>query len=261
MIYPIYIPEKKRADLILIPKILNFVLMISFLPVFAYGIYLLCQKGALWGNDEEHFLINVLLGYGLGLGGGMVCHEAAHVVACLSDPKGRWYEAGIMRRGIIVGLYVWLDTSKVKSRLKRVQIYMAGMEMNLVLASLMMILLVNTKEYSFLFPWKRVMFIAMMQNIFLVLFNISFAEGLDGEHTISELFGDSIVDAAKANIQQLFLPKDRREYFKATGAINGGAVMCMSSVILMSQLMIPMVILGDITMFLGDVSTWIGGAF
>ena len=184
----------------------------------------------------------------------MVLHEAAHAVACLSDRNGRWLEAGIMIRWrIIPGAYVWLDTGEIKSRMKKVQINMAGIEMNLLLAGIMMILLVNTRYgFGVLSQYRTAMLYAVIMNIALVLFNISFVEGLDGEHTISEIFGgDSVVDAAKANIRQMVRGKDRRAYFARMG-INGAANLCVSAVVLGFQMVLPLLIIADISMWIGD---------
>ena len=249
---PVYIPRRKRARSV-IPKILNFLLLVSFLPVFLYGVYLICHEGVLFGK-EDHFFLNIVLGEVFGLGGGMILHEAAHAVACLSDRNGRWLEAGIMIRWrIIPGAYVWLDTGEIKSRMKKVQINMAGIEMNLFLAGIMMIMLVNARYgFGFLSKWRTAMLYTVIMNIALALFNISFVEGLDGEHTISEIFGGgSVVDAAKANIRQMVRGKDRREYFARTG-INGAANLCVSAVVLGFQMVLPLLIVADISMWIGD---------
>jgi len=51
---PVYIPRRKRARSV-IPKILNFLLLVSFLPVFLYGIYLICHEGVLFGKEDHFF--------------------------------------------------------------------------------------------------------------------------------------------------------------------------------------------------------------
>lgn len=90
----------------------------------------------------------------------------------------------------------------------------------------------------------------MIQNIFGALLNISFSEGLDGEHTISSLMGASVVDAAKANIQQMTTRKKRKEYFSKTG-VTGVANICTSIIIMGFQLLIPMLLLADISILIG----------
>ena len=250
----VYIPRRKRART-LVPKILNVMLMVSFLPVFLYGVYLICHDGVLLGK-EDNFFLNIVLGQVFGLGGGILLHETAHAVACLSDRRGRWLEAGIMMRwGIIPGAYVWLDTKDIRSQMKKIQINMAGIEMNLLLAGILMVLLVHFRySYGFLSQWRLAMLYAVLMNVSLVLFNVSFAEGLDGEHTISEIFadGNSIVDAAKENIRQMILKKDRKVYFEKNGVACGIANLGVSAIILCFQMLLPLMIAADISMWIGD---------
>lgn len=248
-IHTVYIPNKKSTNSI-IPKILNFLLLISFFPVLFYGIYLFISYGVNWCEDENFFL-NMVLGCGLGIGGGIICHEIAHAIACLSY-NGKFFEAGVMVRGITPGAYVLIDESEIESRLKRAQINMAGIEMNILLAGVMMMLMAKVKVGSCLFEYKTAMFYIMIQNVFGALVNISFVEGMDGEHTISSLIGAPIVDVAKANIRQMTTRKKRKEYFSKAG-INGVANICTSILIMGFQIIIPMLILADISILIGGI--------
>lgn len=249
-LHTLYIPKKKYSRS-MIPKILNLLLCLTFLPVFLCGLYGIYEQGVWWGQ-EQHFILNVLLGYLVGTCGGMFLHEAAHAIACLSNRKGLWLEAGVMIRGLVPGAYVLLDTSRIRNKLYKAQINLAGVEMNLLLSGALMILLTNTRQNSILFPWKSALLYAMVQNLFLAIVNIGFSEGLDGEHTISSILGDSIVDAAKANIQMMLLPENRKEYFAQTG-LGGVVNLCNSVVILGIQLLIPLFMLGDLTLWIGDL--------
>lgn len=252
-IHTVYIPNRKSTNSI-IPKILNFLLLISFLPVLFYGIYLIIDKGVYWG-DADAFFINMVLGYGLGIGAGVVLHEIGHATACLSY-QGKLFEVGIMTKGIMPGAYVLIDDYGIDSRLKKTQINMAGIEMNLLIAGLMMIMMVKVDATSCLFRYKIAMYYIAIQNIFGALLNICLTEGLDGEHTISSLMGTSVVDAAKANILQMTTRKNRKEYFSKTG-ITGVANICTSVLIMAFQLVIPMLIIANICMLIGGVFVWI----
>ena len=231
-----------------IPKILNFLLWTSFLPVFIYGLYRILTHEIIWGI-EEHALLNYLLGNIGGIFLGMILHEAAHAFACLSDRYGRVFEAGFMLNGVLPGAYVLLNESEIKSRLKRAQINLAGVEMNLLLSGILMILMTSG---SFFGEWINAMLYAVIQNVFLALINLTFAEGLDGEHTISTLLGGSVVDAAKANLSILFNRKRRKRYFAKHG-ICGVANMCTSVAILGFQLIVPLLIVADISMWIGEL--------
>ncbi len=248
-IHTLYIPDKKSTRSV-IPKILNLLLMTTFLPVFIYGLHLIIEYGIDWGDGDD-FLVNIMIGTIFGIIGGLICHEAAHAAACLSCRKGKLLEAGIMVRKVIPGAYVWLDTSDIKSKFKLTQISLAGIEMNILLSGVMMILLVVVKKGSILYGWQPAIFEVLIQNLFMALLNICFVEGLDGEHAISELLGGSVFAAAKANIKQMSDKKKRKEYFAITG-INGVANVGISVALLSFKLLIPLFILADIFTFIGD---------
>lgn len=151
---------------------------------------------------------------------------------------------------VTIGAYVLIDESEIKSNTKRAQINLAGVEMNLLLAGVLMIL---ATFGNFLGPWKVALLFAALQNVFLVLMNLAFTEGLDGEHALSSLFGGFVVDAAKANLSVLFDRQRRVDYFAVHG-ICGAANICVSLVILVFQFIVPLVVVADI-------SIWIGALF
>lgn len=244
-LYTLYIPKKRRTNSV-IPKILHLMLCVLVLPLFLYGLHLVYRNG-LWIESDDFFVLNLVLGM-LGTGISIACHEVAHAAACLSN--GGWVlEAGVMMRGMVPGAYVWLDDKGI-SRLKKAQINLAGIKMNILIASLMMIL-ASDARYHIFSRFKTAMVYMMLQNLMMALFNVSLAEGLDGEHTLSALLGcDSVVDAARADMQQFFR-KDRKEYLKQNG-IHAVAKLSASAVILASQFIMPVLVLADISMMIGD---------
>lgn len=246
-LHTVFIPNKTRTNSV-IPKILNFLLWISFFPVFIYGLYRILTYGVIWGV-EENYILNLLLGNIGGILLGMVLHESAHAFSCLSDRNGRLFEAGLMLNGFLPGAYVLIDESEIKSRLKRAQINLAGVEMNLLLSGVLMIMMTLGGPFD---GWKTAMLFAVIQNVFQALINLTFAEGLDGEHTISTLLGGSVVDAAKANLSLLFDSKRRKKYFEEHG-ICGVANICTSLAFLGFQLIIPLVIIADISIWIGEL--------
>lgn len=206
-IHTLIIPSKHRTNSV-IPKIVNLLLWISFLPIFIYGFYRIFTYGIIWGM-QNNVVLNFLLGNIGGIVLGVISHETAHAIACLSDRNGRFIEAGIMKRnGIIPGAYVLIDDIDIKSRLKKLQINLAGIEMNLLLSGVIMILM--TSE-GFLDKWKIAMLYAMIHNILQALINIIPVHGLDGEQVISTLLDVSVVDAAKVNNFLLFDIKRRKK--------------------------------------------------
>ena len=92
-------------------------------------------------------------------------------------------------------------------------------------------------------------------NIICALLNISFAEGLDGEHAMSSLIGTLVIDVAKANILQMTTRKNRKKYFSRMG-ITGVANVCTSVLIIGFQLIIPIFILTNICIFIESLILW-----
>ena len=251
MLHTVYIPGRKYAGTI-IPKILNSLLWLTFLPVFLYGLFRLSRYDIEFGMNCNYFFANVIIGIVGGLLLGMILHEVGHAIACLANMKGAFLEAGFMIRGILPGAYVMIDATDVTNRRKKAQIYLAGIEVNLLLSGLLMILMTSVRENSFFGEWKIAMLYAVVQNVILALINISLVEIFDGEHTMRALFGGPIVDAAKANLKQMFSSKKRRNYFRKNG-INGIANICTSVVVLVFQIFIPLLILAEISIFVGGV--------
>ena len=248
-IYTIFIPKKKTTKSI-ITKMMNKLLCMLFLPVFLYGLYCVYQQGTQFEISENIFL-STILGYILGVFGGVIFHEGGHIIACLSNRKGRWIEAGVMLSGRIPCVYVALDDSEIQNRLKKVQVNMAGIEMNLFLAGIMMMWWVNIAENSFLFDWRPAILQVAIQNIFLALINITFCENLDGEYAISTIVGHAVDEVAQANIRQMFTKAKRKRYIQKNG-INGVAYLfCSVFFIFIQHASMPLMILADISIMIG----------
>lgn len=244
--HALYIPNKKKSQSI-IPKIFNFLMLCFCIPVFLFGLYRVILLDVM--ITFNHFLIGNL--------GGVICgvtlHELAHAMAALSY-GGCWFEAGIMWGGLLPGAYVLVDDSNIKNILKRVQINLAGIEMNLLLSGILLMLISYSFHYSLLYEWKDAMFYAVIQNVVQAFLNLSFIEGLDGECAISLLLGkDSVVKNAKKNILCIFEKKLRKRFFRKRG-INGMADICVSVVVLISQLLLPLLVLFGISILIGVIS-------
>ncbi len=237
-LYTLFIPREMRARSVL-PRVLNDLLLSLCIPLLLFGIYRVFCCGVHF-NDTY-----TLTGSVVGLLIGIVLHELGHTVACLGY-GGRWMEAGVMRRGLIPGAYVLIDYSGIRSRLKKVQINLAGVEMNLLLAGVLLTVFSYADDCRLLYYWSGAASAASLQNILLVCLNLTFVEGFDGEQVISLLLGkESAVGAARASVRCLFDRRKRRRYFEREG-INGLANVLVGSIILLFQLLIPILILAEI---------------
>lgn len=191
ILHTVYIPAEHNTKSI-IPKIYNFLLYTGFIPMFLYGLYKLLFTSYRLNTDY------MILGYILATAIGLIMHEISHAMACLAY-GGDFFEAGVMWQKFYPGAYVLIDKSEIKSKLKRVQIDVAGAEMNLVLAGVFFVLCTLIEGMSGLF------FMAAFTNGFLAVINLAFIDGLDGCSVIGELIGLSGgVDGAKSILRKEF---------------------------------------------------------
>ncbi len=155
---------------------LNLLLLCCFAPILLIGILVfMSSEPKLSGS---HTVLSLLTGYI----GGAVLHELAHANACLAY-GGRVFEIGALFRLPFVGAYVLMDESSIKCRMKRVQVNAAGIEMNLLLAGVLLLVASLTKRNSGFY------FNMALANAITALLNLLLIQGLDGEHIMSDLLG------------------------------------------------------------------------
>jgi len=179
----------------------NNLLMISWLPVLIIGIIMFKENIFLIEDDM------MWLGHIIGLAFGIILHEFGHAFAGVSY-GAKVFEMGVMRMYYMMpGAYVIMDENKVKNKLKRVQIYAAGVETNLLLAGVFLIL-------SSVFTSLSGMFlIAAIQNGFLAVMNLTLIKGLDGMAIVNELLGiEDVAESASDVILNRGLRIDLREH-------------------------------------------------
>ncbi len=155
---------------------LNWLLLISFLPMLAFGAY----------SFHDRFVTGDFLITGLIVGTmiGLVLHECCHAISCCGY-GGTVHEAGVMVSYFIIpGAYVMINTSDIKNRLRRAQVNAAGVEMNLLIAGLSLYLA------SVYYDIGGFMLGCAIANGFTAFINLSCTFGLDGEHILGNLIGD-----------------------------------------------------------------------
>lgn len=123
---------KTTQKMRIVSKILNFLLMISFVPIFIVGLYAVKDIYNMVDQSDFSYLIGLCVGSALGV----TLHECAHASAGLGY-NAHLFTCGIMI-GITPGAYVELDDEHISS-LKKAQISAAGIEMNLLLCGISMI--------------------------------------------------------------------------------------------------------------------------
>lgn len=169
----LYIPRKRRNK----SKILggfNMLFMLGCIPSFLLGMKNLAGNMENISQNISLVLIMVLLMVSL------MFHECAHVVSCLCY-GGTFFEAGILKKSFyIAGTYVLIDCSNAKPR-ERMQVALAGVEANILLAGVLLYIASKGGELSGEF------FVAAIQNTLLAICNLSIKDGFDGCTVLGEI--------------------------------------------------------------------------
>lgn len=234
LIYSLIIPRRTRARTP-IPRILNLLLMILWLPVLIIGFQM--QSMAHWSTDS----LQLWLGIALGILTGACLHETAHAVATLGY-GGRFLEAGFLLQFFMPGAYIMRNDDYVKNPLHRAQILAAGAEANLMLCGIFLGL-------AGLFPQAGcLLFGAGMCNLLIGTANLTFVNGLDGAKVLGILMGcENVCQRAKDVLRS----KQARRSLCRRG-VQGIAELWLCVSLRLCQLLLPVFYL----VFIAEIVSW-----
>ena len=211
-------------------RLLNFLLMISFVPIFIVGLYAVRDIYNMVDQNSLSYLIGLYVGIGLGI----LLHECAHASA------GLGYNAHLFSCGFKIGrtpgAYVELDDEHIKSSLKKAQISAAGVEMNLLLCGLSMICmrLVNS-ALSLSGGIASVNLLLAAVNLLPII------GGVDGSQIINKLIGgDDLI------LYSDILITDKSFLRHSFSNVRGLAEICSCVLTLLSQISYPILIIANI---------------
>lgn len=218
--------------------IINGLLLISFLPLLAFSIFYF-----LYYTYDVNFDY-VVVGSVAGMLIGLVMHELGHMFACLAY-GGRVFEVGVMLQFLLMpGAYVLMNESNIKKRMRRVQVSAAGIEMNLLLTAIFLIISARFESLSGFFLG------AAIQNVFLALLNLTLVDGFDGMAIMGELLGVENVISKARRITRF---KFKRKKLENDG-VSGKATIAVCYILRGIQIALPLIfalnIVGVITWFL-----------
>lgn len=216
---------KRNPLLMLLARLWTVLLMFSWLPVLSLGILFFVRDLPIINTDC------MWLGNILGVVFGVLLHELGHAFAGLTYGAGV-FEIGIMMDGLLPGAYVLMDSQRVQSKMKRIQIYAAGVESNALLAgACLLIACAIPCAGAFLLN-------AAIVNIILAFVNITFGGGLDGAAILSELLGiENLVEDTKKIAWNTHI----RRKLRLMG-MPGHALIAVSVVVQILQITIPVII-------------------
>ena len=166
----------------------------------------------------------------------LALHEVGHLVAGLTYGY-KISDTGILLLGIIpIGAYVAYEDKKDASKSEKVQFALVGVEMNLLIAGIFLLI---AMQY---YPLSLVLVSVANINIVLAGINLLPASGLDGESALSAVFGvNSISEVAK----KCLLNKKRRQKLLRSGFF-GYVCCCIFAFTLISKFILWLLIGLDI---------------
>lgn len=229
---------KKKKDC---ARVLNMLLLLSFIPVVIAGIYAFLHintpsnSAALLESKAVIMIIGVLSVIVAGS-----VHELCHGIACRAY-GGRVFEYGFSV-SLLPCFYTLLDDSNVKSRLKRIQIYAAGVEGNLLLFGSFLLL------SALLTNIRTILFLAAGTNLAMSIVNILAISGTDGMRIIFLLIGINESYGIK-DIKLITRKTHRKKLVKSEGCL-GYAKLTICYILLLVQLLLPVIIISDIVMLI-----------
>ncbi len=172
----LYMPKNISEEMRVIGWLWNTFLKFSFIPILVIGAIVFIRNLALEG---EGLFAGVICGMLIGL----PLHEFSHACATISCKNGEFYEFGIGMYSFLPMAYVIINERNIGNRLKRIQIYLAGCEANLLIGGIALMLAGIFHNCSMFF------FSVALQNIFIAALNLTFNNGFDGMAALSEIVG------------------------------------------------------------------------
>lgn len=209
-------------------RLLNFLLMIFFVPVFITGLYAVKDIYNMVDQNDFSYLIGLYVGIGLGA----TLHECGHATAGLGY-NAHLFTCGIMI-GITPGAYVEIDDEHIKSSLKKAQISGAGIEMNLLLCGISMICMCLFNSALSLLGGIA------FSNLLLASVNLLPIIGVDGSQIINKLVGEDLI------LYSDILISDKSFLSHSFSNVRGLAEICSCVLTLLSQISYPILIIANI---------------
>ena len=210
---------------------------ILWIPILAFGIWFFAGHWHMIGGSES--ISTIILSSVFGLATGVVLHELAHIVAGISMGADV-YALGAGLNSFLPYAFVIMDTEMIRSRRRKIHIDMAGIEMNLFLTGLFLLL-------SCVIPyWGTVFYFAAIQNALLALYNLIPLDGSDGMHTLSGIIGCS--DLYEYAVEILTNQRKRRKLLAC--GINGWVTLMSCLVIMLFKVTGPALLAVNAALFL-----------
>lgn len=222
-LFSLYIPQKITPRMRIFAWFYNKALQLLFLPVLIIGIY------RIFMNPTSSVDLGFYIGNVAGMLLGLFLHEISHACATLACPNSRFFELGVGFSSLIPIGYALIDITQVKKRFQRIQAHLAGIETNLLLCGIFLII-------SSFFNSPFSLGIAF-QNCILGFFNLVFKSGIDGCNAISEILGNRSLSFVSNSRKIVWCKKQRKKILNM--GLNGYAIFTAACTFQILQLTYP----------------------
>lgn len=210
----------------LVFRAINAALPAVALLAFAIGIYVTALEGSESGYNFSWWLYYGLVVLSLAL------HELGHLIAGLAYGY-KISDTGILLLGIIpLGAYVAHENKKDATKAEKIQFALAGVEVNLLIAGICLLLAMQS------YQWSLTFFSVANVNVILAGVNLLPTSGLDGESALSAACGiNSISEVAR----KWLINKKRRQKLLRAG-LPGYVCFCVFSITMISKVILWLLI-------------------
>ena len=212
-------------------KIWNRLLMITWIPLFVLGVYILLSKSWQYVEWEYGAIPLYIVMFGLS----MFFHEISHAAACVGY-GGHFFEMGAMLHMFLPGAYVLIDFKNIKNKLKLTQIHAAGIESNFAWAGILLCALKLEIFDSFSLIWAAAL------SALMGIMNATLIVGIDGYWILQDVFGD---DELFHKAFYLLLDSEGRMLLRRKG-INGMATIVACCMIVGIQALLPLFVVTSV---------------
>ena len=211
-------------------KAINAALSAASMLIFALAVLSMVTSNVQTGDDFVWWLYCCLILCSIGL------HEVGHIISGLAYGY-KIKEAGVLLVAALpVGAYVSAEENKNTTRHQMVQFSLAGIEMNLLVAGICLLVA------SFYYPLSFTLVCVANVNVQLAIVNSFPVAGLDGHAALSDLCGvEDISNLSK----KVLLSRMRRNRLLRYG-MKGYVLFCLLAFVLISKALFVLVIGSEI---------------
>ena len=225
LLYTVWIP-RRTAFLQIFAFFMNYFLLLLWLPTITFGIYVFIDNVIM--IDIGFSVAGCFIGFVLGI----CLHELGHAFAGIAY-HAKVFEVGIGFQCFMPCAYTLMEYFSCK-RLHKIQIDAAGIETNILLTGISLMLCAAFPRHGAVF------FSIALFNFSLSVFNLLCLNGSDGMTILSNVIGKD-VEALLKKAWRVVLSRKSRKRLRQKGII-GHALILTSYIVVILQIVAPLLL-------------------